>query len=236
MASPARSRGVPAGLALALWLGACGLAGCAETAVLRSRPPGATVWVNGRRAGRTPLVLSVLPADWAGRYAVRLEKPGYRPRRAELETEVSRGRVIGGILSLGLSLFFKQPETFACDEYVFDLAPAGRRRAGARSRPLAREAPPSARPPGSARRRVQPPSPGAPGREPFPARPQPPSAKSGREATPATASATPAAGEPAQGERRDVAAELERLRKLRDDGMILDAEYEQLRSSILEGP
>lgn len=43
---------------------------------VESRPVGAAVAIDGRRAGVTPLTVADLPP---GRYTVRLERPGYRP-------------------------------------------------------------------------------------------------------------------------------------------------------------
>ena len=43
--------------------------------VIESRPPGAAVFLNGRRVGTTPLTLQAIPA---GSHALRLELDGYR--------------------------------------------------------------------------------------------------------------------------------------------------------------
>ena len=43
--------------------------------MIESRPPGASVIVDGRHVGTTPMNLGELRA---GNHAVRLERPGYR--------------------------------------------------------------------------------------------------------------------------------------------------------------
>ena len=97
--------------------------GCAERITITTRPPGADVYVNGRLIGKSPVEYSVPSRKWTGHYTYRLEKEGYEPRQGVLDTSVSGGRVTGGVLTLGMSLAFKRPETFAEGEYVFDLYP-----------------------------------------------------------------------------------------------------------------
>jgi hypothetical protein len=46
------------------------------TLVVESRPTGATVFVDGKRVGTTPLAI---PGVAAGAHAVRLEMAGYKP-------------------------------------------------------------------------------------------------------------------------------------------------------------
>lgn len=240
--------------------------GCAESVYLSSRPSGATVTINDQRVGRTPMVYSVVPAEWSPPYRYRVERPGFEPAEGVLETGVSDGRVVGGILSLGLSLFFKQPDTFLREDYLFELertsTPVPHRGTPTRGprtlRPVPQppavpyeppapapgrlgEPPPRERlapPPASPRPRPTP-SPAAPRRaptaaptaKPVPKKPAPPPEPPPEPPVPA-----PITGEvPAEGTTTDVQKELERLRQLRDDGVIVDAEYEQLRDSLLKG-
>lgn len=234
------------GLALAVLLLT---AGCAESVYLASRPPGATVTINGERVGRTPMLYSVVPAKWDPPFHYRVEKPGYEPAEGTLATGVSDGRVIGGVLSLGLSLFFKQPDTFLQEEYFFELQPsssapksqrppAAPRRTPRRFRPVPQPPPVPYEPPAahperprgpSTRERLSPPPAPRPAPTPAPAEPRlPPPAP--------TASAVPTeAAPPADEAASEVQRELDRLRQLRDDGIIIDAEYEQLRDSLLKG-
>ncbi len=57
---------------------------------LESTPPGASVWLDGERLGRTPLQVA-LPAEPSARTFV-FRKPGYRERR--VEAEVGDGTVV----------------------------------------------------------------------------------------------------------------------------------------------
>jgi hypothetical protein len=258
-----RVRGLALG-ALALLLAL--LTGCAETVYLTSRPAGANVYINDEAVGRTPMNYSVVPAKWKPPFRYRVERPGYLPAEGELATRISEGRVMGGIFSLGLSLFFKQPDTFAEEAIAFDLVPAPTGLDGSRTGPRTPprtaprpvpgppsvpyapptvpsdtypEEPPPARlapaPTPSPRPRPTP-SPARPKPTPSPkktAKPAPPTATSAPEPEPPPA---PAAAEPgAPGQSPEVQAELERLRHLRDEGVIVDAEYEQLRDSVLKG-
>jgi hypothetical protein len=49
-----------------------------------SRPPGAGVWMDGRRVGTTPLRLGGVAA---GSRAIRIELPGYRPWTTTVEVK-----------------------------------------------------------------------------------------------------------------------------------------------------
>jgi hypothetical protein len=244
------------------------LTGCAESVYLTSRPSGANVYINDEAVGRTPLNYSVLPAQWKPPYRYRVERSGYLPAEGELATRVSEGRVVGGIFSLGLSLFFKQPDTFAEQAIAFDLVPSPTGLDGSRTGPRTapRTAPrPVPRPPpvpydpppfpsDSYREeppppRLAPPPPPRPRPTSAPVRPRPaPSpAKAARPAPPTAApppellpeADSPPAGaavdQAAPGQSPEVQAELDRLRRLRDEGVIVDAEYEQLRDSVLKG-
>lgn len=248
------------------------LAGCAESIYLSSRPQGANVSINGEPVGRTPLTYSVRPSDWHPPYKYRVEREGYAPAEGTLATGLSEGRVIGGIFTLGLSLFFKQPATFVEQEHVFDLESAsttgvappkkteGRPRGEPRPPAVPYEPPsdqgiyryehpaapaPSPVPqPTPTRVRKPSPSPQA-GEKPRPTsspKPKPrlsPTAVSPPPPPPPKSSAPPpppaAAPLPAAAAKPSVQEDLDRLRKLRDEGVIPDAEYEQLRESVLKG-
>jgi hypothetical protein len=64
--------------------------------VVVSRPPGATVIVNGRRIGATPVTT---PAIQAGTHVVSIQRPGYRPwvTRVQL-AEGARARVAASLV------------------------------------------------------------------------------------------------------------------------------------------
>lgn len=250
------------------------LTGCAETVYLTSRPSGANVYINGEQVGRTPMNYSVLPAQWKPPYRYKIERSGYLPAEGELATRVSEGRVIGGIFSLGLSLFFKQPDTFAEQAVAFDLVQSPSGLEGSRSTPRTaprtqprpvprpppvpyeapiapydsyrddsyREPPPRLAPPPAPSPRPRPtaaPARPQPTAKPAPkptAKPKPTAAPAPPPEAPPPAAAPAAAAEPAApGQSDEVQKELERLRHLRDEGVIVDAEYEQLRDSVLKG-
>jgi hypothetical protein len=68
-------------------------AGCVErTLLVRTDPPGARVWVNGRDAGTTP---ATVPYAHPGRFAIRIEKPGYHSIAAEVTTPTTIDAVPG---------------------------------------------------------------------------------------------------------------------------------------------
>ena len=53
------------------------LPGCVrQTLVIRSNPPGARTFVNGRFLGETPVTM---PFDWYTNYLIHVEKAGYLP-------------------------------------------------------------------------------------------------------------------------------------------------------------
>ena len=65
------------GVALSCWLAA---GGCVErTLEIRTVPPGARVWVDGRLRGTTGSKPLVLPFDHYGTREIRVEKKGYVP-------------------------------------------------------------------------------------------------------------------------------------------------------------
>jgi len=65
------------GVVVSCWLAACG---CVErTLEIRTVPPGARVWVDGRPRGTTGPKPLVLPFDHYGTREIRVEKDGYVP-------------------------------------------------------------------------------------------------------------------------------------------------------------
>jgi len=83
------------------------LAGCSETAVIRSGPTGADVYVNDQLVGRTP-VQYLVPRDRLEQaFQVRIEKQGYEPVATSLHTQLARGRVTGAVFTLGILAIFR---------------------------------------------------------------------------------------------------------------------------------
>ena len=59
-------------------------AGCVESLItVRTRPPGAVVWLNGEEAGITPLTV---PFTWYGNYEVLIRKDGYQTLKTARRT------------------------------------------------------------------------------------------------------------------------------------------------------
>src|SRR4051812_48261873 len=71
------------------------LAGCSESTQVRTNPPGATVWINGRELGAAPVNLKV--KSWNVRknaYHYHVEKPGYLPQDGYVQPHLSVPRII----------------------------------------------------------------------------------------------------------------------------------------------
>ncbi len=64
--------------------------------IVVSRPAGATVTINGRRVGATPVTM---PAIEAGTHLVRIQRPGYRPWVTRVQVaEGARARVAASLV------------------------------------------------------------------------------------------------------------------------------------------
>lgn len=88
--------------------------------MIRTVPPGAKVWVDGRFVGTTPTTFVVDRSQWKKAFPCRLEKEGFHPRDCEMREIVGGGRVTGGLFTVGISWLFKPPITFE-SEYEFTL-------------------------------------------------------------------------------------------------------------------
>jgi len=88
-------------------------AGCAERTWIRTAPPGATVWVNDRMVGVSPVVYTVDRREFAREQRYRIELPGYETEEGVLVKRTSPARIVGAMFSLGISLAFKPPTSFA---------------------------------------------------------------------------------------------------------------------------
>ena len=97
--------------------------GCGESALLRSRPPGAKVWVNDKYIGTTPVDYFCPRAEFSQPQRYRLELDGYQPSQGELSRHIHPGRIIAASFSAGISMIFKRPVGFR-DRYDFALVPA----------------------------------------------------------------------------------------------------------------
>lgn len=93
------------------FLVAMSFAACAETAEIRSQPPGARISINGEYVGETPTDYRVKRSELSNIFHYRAELPGYAPAEGTLQTRVSAGRIVGMIFSLGISAAFRPPQT-----------------------------------------------------------------------------------------------------------------------------
>jgi hypothetical protein len=77
---------------------------CSETTVIRTNPPGASVYVNERYLGASPAEFEA--KSWSVRphlYRYRVVKAGYVPREGEIPARLSIGRIIGAYFSACLT-------------------------------------------------------------------------------------------------------------------------------------
>src|SRR5207302_345429 len=102
-------------------------AGCAESAMIRSAPPSAQVWVNEKYVGITPVRWLLPRSEWPDnrRFYYRAVREGYPPKEGEFHSVVTAGRIIGGVSTLGILFIFKHPTTLA-DTYDIELEPVAR--------------------------------------------------------------------------------------------------------------
>ncbi len=97
--------------------------GCSEETLVRSTPPGAAVYWGDREIGTTPTPFVVKRAEWRDDFTLRLEHDGYQPATVIVPTHIAKGRVTGGIFTLGLVWLFKRPTTLP-DRVDVPLTPA----------------------------------------------------------------------------------------------------------------
>jgi len=90
---------------------AVGLLGCAEATLVHSAPSGARVYYRDRFIGVTPTRLIVPHEDLRSPMVIRLEADGYQPQDVNVPTTIGKGRVVGGIFTLGINWIFKPPTT-----------------------------------------------------------------------------------------------------------------------------
>jgi len=97
----------------ALLVACCLVAGCSESAMVRSYPPGSKLYVNGAFVGVTPVVYTVDSSEFPDReFAVHLERTGYTSAEGVLRKQTCPGRVTGGVFTLGILFLFRGPTCF----------------------------------------------------------------------------------------------------------------------------
>jgi hypothetical protein len=76
------------------------LAACSESTVIRTNPPGASVYVNERYVGASPAEFSA--KSWSVRphaYRYRIVMPGYDETEGEIVARLSVGRIVAAYFS-----------------------------------------------------------------------------------------------------------------------------------------
>lgn len=81
---------------------------CSETALLRSEPTGAKVFIDGQAAGQTPFPFKVKRSD-IREYNVRIEKEGYEPIGDIISPRIAPGRAVGAFFTVGILYLFRSP-------------------------------------------------------------------------------------------------------------------------------
>ena len=108
--------------------------GCAEMTGIRTNPPGATVAVDGRMIGTSPVAFTVPSSEvYSGRiYRYRVERDGYEPLDGEIQGVPSNARMVGMMLTAGFLYLFKGPIALP-SQLDLTLRPADSSIAGKRS-------------------------------------------------------------------------------------------------------
>jgi hypothetical protein len=83
------------------------LGGCTEYATIRSGPSGASVTVDGKPAGKTPLQYGVPRSALDEPHTVYIQLEGYEPAAATLKKGLAKGRVTGAVFTLGILAVFR---------------------------------------------------------------------------------------------------------------------------------
>ena len=78
------------------------LGGCSEVASIRSGPSGASVYLDDKPIGTTPVDHALSRSELGEPHRVRIEKAGYQTVQTELRTRLAKGRVTGAVFTLGL--------------------------------------------------------------------------------------------------------------------------------------
>jgi len=80
---------------------------CGETVAVHSGPSGASVYLDERPVGTTPLRFSLPRGEVTEAHRLRIEKDGYQPVTTGLHSRVAGGRVTGAIFTLGILAVFR---------------------------------------------------------------------------------------------------------------------------------
>jgi hypothetical protein len=100
---------------------------CAHRTRILTQPPGASVFIADQFTCITPCMHSTPATELEDRTPLRLEREGYEPVTAELQTGYMTSRIVGGLFTLGLVPLFKWPYTYH-STHEFSLTPMSRER------------------------------------------------------------------------------------------------------------
>src|SRR6266404_933442 len=92
----------PSRIAGPLLLSLALLGGCSEIVSIRSGPSGASVYMDDKPIGTTPVDHALSRSELDEPHRVRIEKAGYQTVQTELRTRLAKGRVTGAVFTLGL--------------------------------------------------------------------------------------------------------------------------------------
>jgi Short C-terminal domain/PEGA domain len=97
-------------------------AGCTQTTMFRSDPPGARVSIDGVFTGITPSRYDMPehPLPTVLRY--RIERGGYLPQEGEIRPAFGAGRFFGALFTVGFVYVFRNPYIYQ-QSYDFALSP-----------------------------------------------------------------------------------------------------------------
>jgi hypothetical protein len=88
------------------------IVGCSESAMVRSYPPGAKLYVNDHFEGIAPIIYTTPHSQIGKNFRVRLEREGYTTLEGTLRKQICGGRIAGGIFTLGIVLLVRGPTCF----------------------------------------------------------------------------------------------------------------------------
>jgi hypothetical protein len=83
--------------------------GCAESTVIRTSPPGATIYCDGTLVGISPTSYRVPRSALSEPHTCRAELDGFEPADEQLRRTFAPGRAVGAVFTLGIVYLFKSP-------------------------------------------------------------------------------------------------------------------------------
>lgn len=88
------------------------LAGCAESVLIKSAPPGAKAFVDGKYIGSTPAVTEIPRGEVTADHQWRVEFRNCEPAEGMLHRGIAGGRIVGYIFTAGFTAIFRGPYYF----------------------------------------------------------------------------------------------------------------------------